>query len=390
MAPDRLTVGLPVSQSGRFSLQGEQVLAGIQRWIRWVNRRGGVTLDTGQQLPVELCQYDDESRPAAAERLTRRLIRDDEVDILLGPYSSRLTLAAAPVADAHETVLWNHSGATDALYDDDEEGFQWLVSSLAPASSYFHGLLDLIHQVDPSASQVAVCWSTSGSFGSAVASGATAHARTLEYSDITEHAWEPPLNAPSLVDSVQETDPDLVLTAGSFKDDVRFVRELLSRDSHPKTNAIGAVAAGISAFSERLGELANSVFGPSQWEPVSRSNPEYGPSSADVIDLFEDTQATEYPAVQAFATGIVIERCLAAGAAYDPDSEAVNQQQLRNAADTADFTTFFGRFRIDSETGKQVGHTPVIVQWQANEKRVVWPENENEDQRSVEPLYPIQ
>lgn len=397
MASDRLTVGLPVSQSGQFSLQGEQVLAGIQRWIRWVNRRGGVTLDTGQQLPVELCQYDDESRPAAAERLSRRLIQEDEVDILLGPYSSRLTLAAAPVADAHETVLWNHSGATDALY---EEGFQWLVSILAPANSYFHGLLDLIQQVDPSASRIAVCWSTSGSFGSAVASGAIAHARTSGYSDITEHAWEPPLDAPSLVDSVQETDPDLVLTAGSFEDDVRFVRELLSRDSPPKTNAIGAVAAGISAFSERLGGIANSVFGPSQWEPVPGVCPEYGPSSADVIDWFEDTdQATEYPAIQAFATGIVIERCLAAGAANDPTTEAVDQQQLRNAADTADFTTFYGRFRIDSETGKQIGHTPVIVQWQADEKRIVWTENETDtdtetededkDQRSVEPLYPL-
>lgn len=379
MAPDQLSVGLPVSQSGQFSLQGEQVLAGIQHWIRWVNRRGGVTLDTGQQLPVELLQYDDESRPAAVERLTQRLIQDDEVDILLGPYSSRLTLAAAPVADAHETVLWNHSGATDALYD---ESFRWLVSSLASASSYFHGLLDLIHQIDRSASRIAVCWSKSGSFGAAVASGATSHARTAGFSVVTEHAWEPPLDPASLVDSVQDTDPDLVLAAGSFDDDIRFVRELVSRDSH--TKAIGVVAAGISSFGERLGELAHGVFGPSQWEPVPGISPDYGPSPADVIDLFENdsVQATDYPAAQAFATGVVLERCLATEAAYDPTSETVNQQQLRNAANTADFMTFYGRFRIDSETGKQVGHTPVVVQWQRDGKRVVWPE------RSVEPLYP--
>lgn len=154
MAPDRLTVGLPVSQSGQFSLQGEQVLAGIKQWIRWTNDRGGITVAGGQRLPLELVQYDDESQSAVAVDRTRRLIHDDEVDLLFGPYSSRLTLATAPVADDSGMVLWNHSGATDALYENE---FEWLVSILSPASCYFHGLLDMVHQIDRSASRVAVC-----------------------------------------------------------------------------------------------------------------------------------------------------------------------------------------------------------------------------------------
>lgn len=382
MTPDHVTVGLSISQSGQFSRQGEQVLAGIKRWIDWTNDRGGIRFADGQQLPLELVQYNDESRPAAAERLTKRLIRDDEVDILLGPYSSRLTRAAAPVADAHEMVLWNHSGATDALYDD---GSQWLVSVLAPASHYFHGLLDLMQEIDQAASQVAVCWSSSGSFGTAVATGATTHARTSGFTIVMEHAWEPPLDdATPVVDAIQDAEPDLVVAAGSFEDDVRFVRNVVTR--HSRVKAIGVVAAGISAFGERLDETAHGVFGPSQWEPVSGVSPDYGPSPADVVDLFEDApvQATEYPAAQAFATGLVIERCLAAGAAVDPAMGTVDQRQLRKTAATADFTTFYGRFRIDAETGKQVGHTPDVVQWQADEKHVVWPKR----RRQVEPQYP--
>lgn len=391
MTPDCLTVGLPISQSGQFSLQGEQVLDGVKRWINWTNDRGGVRFNDGQQLPLELIQYDDESHPATAKRLTRRLIRDDEVDILLGPYSSRLTLAAAPVADNHEMVLWNHSGATDDLYTN---GAQWLVSALAPAGRYFHGLLDLIQGIDRSASQVTVCWSSSGSFGRAVADGATTYARTSDsesgsgsdpesgFTVATKHAWEPPVDdTESIVDSIRDTDPDLVLVAGSFDDDVQLVRDVI--ESAP--TAIGAVAAGISAFGERLGETANGVFGPSQWEPGPAS-PDYGPSPAAVVDLFEDApgQATEYPTAQAFATGLIIERCLTARAGVDPDAGSVDQRELRTAAETADFTTFYGRFRIDAETGEQVGHTPVIVQWQEDEKRVVWPEH----RRHVEPRYP--
>lgn len=386
MTPTHLTVGLPVSQSGRFSRQGTQVLAGVTQWIRWTNERGGLRLADGQQVPLELVHYDDESRPAVAERLTRRLLRADGVDLLLGPYGSSLTLAAAPVAEAHETVLWNHSGATDALYDED---FQWLVSVLAPASRYLHGLLDLIRQVDRAASRVAVCWSKSGSFGEAVAAGAKTRARDLEFVIAAEHPWRPPLDdAGSLVEALRDVEPDVVLTAGSFDDDVRLVKALVSHES--RTKAIGTVAAGISAFGDQLGETAHGVFGPSQWEPAAEFTPEYGPSPAAVVDIFDTpaAQPLDYPAAQAFAAGIVIETCLATGDAYDPASGTIEQRRVRRTADRADFTTFFGRFRIDPDTGEQVGQTPVVVQWQGDTKHVakhvVWPVA----RRHVAPVYP--
>lgn len=382
MTADWLRIGLPVSQSGQFRLQGEQVLAGVERWIQWTNDRGGITVADGQQLPLELIEYDDESRPTATAERTHQLIRDDEVNILFGPYSSRLTRAAAPVADAHEMVLWNHSGATDALY---HEGVQWLVSILSPAGRYFHGVLDLIRRIDPSASQVAVCWSKSGSFGHAVTSGAKRRARDRGFTIVTERSWEPPLDdAMSIIKTLQAVDPHLVLAAGSFDDDISFVQEFLAREIN--TKAIGVVAAGISAFGGQLNEGAAGVFGPSQWEPAFEFVPDYGPSPADVVELFETTgmQTTDYPAAQAFAMGIVIEACLASSDAYDPTSGTINQRRLRNTAETSDFTTFFGRFRIDPETGKQIGHTPAIVQWQDGTRRIVWPE----DRRQVAPRYP--
>lgn len=383
MTSTSLTVGLPVSQSGRFSRQGIQVLTGIKQWIRWANERGGVRVNDGQRVALELIHYDDESRPAVTERLTKRLLRDDKIDILLGPYASSLTLAAAPVADTHETVLWNHSGATDALYD---EGFQWLVSILAPASRYFHGLLELIRQLDRSASRIALCWSRSGSFGEAVASGAKVRARDLDFAIAKEHPWEPPLDDTALlVDSLRDVEPDVVLSAGSFEDDVRLVRELVIHDIDIK--AIGAVAAGISAFGEQLGETAHGVCGPSQWEPTPTFTPEYGPSPTDIVNILETTavQPSDYPAVQAFATGIVIQTCIALGDAYDPTSRTIDQQQLLATAEAANFTTFFGRFQIDPDTGEQVGQTPVIIQWQGDVQRVVWPQIS----RHVTPVYPI-
>lgn len=380
MLSDRLLVGLPVSMSGQFSRQGKQVLTGVKQWVRRGSNRGGLRLGDGHRVALELVHYDDESRSEVAARQTRRLLRDDDVDLLFGPYSSRLMRATAPVAGAHETVLWNHSGATDALYDAEH---QWLVSVLAPARRYFHGVLDVLQQGPRSVSRVGVCWSRSGSFGNAVASGATDHARDLNAS-VEERTWDPPLDDPtSIVESLRAADPELVLVAGSFEDDTTLVRELV--DHSGLSVAIGSVAAGISAFGDRLGDAAHGVFGPSQWEPVALSGgaPDYGPTVSDVVALFEDTpvQATDYPAVQAFATGIVLERCLAASG---NDSSLIDQRQLRTTAGRANFTTFYGRFRINA-TGKQVGHAPFTVQWQSGEKRVVWPERH----QRVKPLSPV-
>ncbi len=188
----------------------------------------------------------------------------------------------------------------------------------------------------------------------------------------------------SIINSLREVRPHLVLTVGSFDDDAHLVKELVAHNI--RTKAIGAVAAGISAFGEQLGEAASGVLGPSQWEPNPEFTPDFGPPPAEVVRLFKASgvQPADYPTAQAFATGIVIEVCLRMSDAYDPTTGSVDQQQLYLAAETADFTTFFGRFRIDPETGKQVGQTPAVVQWQGKKKQLVWPE----DRRQVDPQYP--
>ncbi len=49
---------------------------------------------------------------------------------------------------------------------------------------------------------------------------------------------------------------------------------------------------------------------------------------------------------------------------------------LREAALALDFTTFYGRFRVESPTGRQTGHTMPVVQWRSGKKTVVWPQSE--------------
>jgi branched-chain amino acid transport system substrate-binding protein len=120
-----------------------------------------------------------------------------------------------------------------------------------------------------------------------------------------------------------------------------------------------------------LGAGADGFIGPSQWEPaVSVANPDFGPTGVQAVNLLQSAADTrglpvDYPMAQAFAAGLVAERCI-------QEAGNIDESALREAAGALDFTTFYGRFRID-EAGRQVGREVALVQRQHGDKVVVWP-----------------
>ena len=77
-----------------------------------VNRKGGLYVrEQGGYLPLELRYYDDQSKRQKAAHIVRELIISDRVDLLMGPYSSALTVEAAAVASSSSESC----GTTEAL-----------------------------------------------------------------------------------------------------------------------------------------------------------------------------------------------------------------------------------------------------------------------------------
>ncbi len=105
-----LKIGMAVSLSGQFQVQGRQALAGLQAWADDVTQTGGIHVGSKSPTPVSLVYYDDASNRHQVRQATERLITEDRVDILIGPYSSVLAQAAAEVAEGHEKLLWNQGG----------------------------------------------------------------------------------------------------------------------------------------------------------------------------------------------------------------------------------------------------------------------------------------
>ena len=273
-------------------------------------------------------------------------------DVLFGPYGSSPMVAAARVTNR---AIWNHGGATSAL---SHPGFPHVINVLSPASSYFTGVLEAVRAVDPGAAVVSVLHGSSG-FGRDVASGAVRAARALGF-----RVRAVPFS-PGHAAEVATTLPDaeVLLVVGGFEDEGAAARVLLPGS----WRAAAFVGAGVEEVLTPLGGLREGLLGPAQWIAAAAPEPDEGPDAGWFVDEFRRITGSDpsYPAAQAFAAGVLCARCLRDGGANDAAQLA--------AAHQLECTTLYGRFRLDPVSGLQVGHEVLVVQWQDEARRVVWP-----------------
>jgi len=126
-----ITIGMTVSQSGRFALAAQSGERGLKIWIDDVNRRGGIEFG-GQKHKVKLVSLDDRSDKTMVPRVYETLIKDEKVDILFGPFGSTLTGAAANTTEQFGEFLVIWSASSDKIY---EQGHKYVVSATQIAAS---------------------------------------------------------------------------------------------------------------------------------------------------------------------------------------------------------------------------------------------------------------
>ena len=358
-----IKVGIPVSLTGQFSLQGMQTLAGIRAWAEDVNRSGGLSVG-GETGRVEVVWRDDGSGRDRARVVTEQLIKVDRVDLLVGPYSAVLTNAATEVAERQGRLIWNQGGASPLVY---QRGNPWVVGVLTTADEYLAGLLPAVREACPWASTVALARAATGTFPRDVIRGVELGAEATGFSVImTEQFDVGTEDFAEIVSALCGTSPDVLVAVGRYQNDLALA-ETLAKEG-PALGAAAVVAAGVEGFRERLGGGSENFVGPSQWEPDTGYDVDYGPSVGEVQASLRRAgyPAIDYPMAQAYAVGVVIQRCI-------EECGSLEDGELRRAASLLDFTTFYGRFRIEAETGRPTGKPSLLVQWQEGRKVIVWP-----------------
>jgi len=134
-----IILGAAVSLTGKYSTNGEHTKNGYELAVKRINDMGGVKVK-GKSYKFKVIYYDDESNSKRAAQLAERLIKQDGVKYMLGPYSSGLTKAIAPVTEENKIPMVEANGASRSLFT---KGYKYLFAVLSPANQYLEVAIDL-------------------------------------------------------------------------------------------------------------------------------------------------------------------------------------------------------------------------------------------------------
>ena len=360
---DGLPVGAVVSLSGRFSREGFLLRDGYETWMQAANEAGGIDV-AGARRRVRLVLYDDQSEPLVATRMVEKLVREDGVNLLLGPFSSQITLAAATAAErlGALTVAPDASGANVFA-----RGLQMLVSILPPEDRYFEALVELAERVAPPARGLALLVPDEPFF-SAAAQGAVERASGRGVQPVVvERVPADTRDVSGPLGRLAQLRPALLAVAGEPEQlglllpQIRELALTATLRAAVPGPPLRDLPAGLRSGSDGLLTL-------DWWSPGMVASGSVLGSARDFAVRFERDHG--YPpdarAAAAAAAGLAIQLGVERARSVDPRS-------VRAALGGLDAPTFWGRLSWDA-AGRNRGAVAPVLQLDRGQRRVVYPE----------------
>lgn len=109
-AADPIKIGSFLTVTGPASFLGDPELKTLQLYVESINAGGGIN-----GRPVELIHYDTGGKAQDAVGFVKRLIKNDNVDLIVGGTTSGDTLAAIPEVEKEGIPLVSLAGAVDIV-----------------------------------------------------------------------------------------------------------------------------------------------------------------------------------------------------------------------------------------------------------------------------------
>ena len=106
LAGDTVKIGTFLAVTGPAAFLGDPELKTLQLYVDDINKQGGVL---GKQ--VELVHYDTGGNAKEAVNFFKRLVKKDQVDVIVGGSSSGETLAVMPLAESEKVPFISMAGA---------------------------------------------------------------------------------------------------------------------------------------------------------------------------------------------------------------------------------------------------------------------------------------
>jgi branched-chain amino acid transport system substrate-binding protein len=348
-----IKIGASMSVTGTYAKPGSYQKEGYDVCIDELNGKGGLL---GRK--VELVIYDDQSQPATAVKLYEKLITEDKVDAVMGPYSSAVSEAVANVTEKYKKVMVAPLAATTSIF---KKGRKYIFMVITPAENYLDGLIDMAAK--RGLKTVAII-NEDTLFPKASAAGTAEAAKKRGMQVVLQEAY-PKGNTDfsALLVKIKAANPDVIAAGTYFDDAVAITRQMKELNVNPKMFGL-TVGGDLPEFYDLLKQNAEYIYGSTQWD---ESLPYPGQKEFLAAYTKKFKHEPSYHAAAGYAGCLIYGEAVKRAGTLDADR--VREQLLKMEIKTA-----FGDYKVEAD-GFQVAHKMVMLQWQDGKRVVVWPDD---------------
>jgi branched-chain amino acid transport system substrate-binding protein len=378
---DPIVVGSSLSLTGPLAATAAIHQIAGDMFVERLNAAGGLL-----GRPVEWRVLDDESQGANVAAIYERLITQEGVDLIMGPYATPLIVPAQEVAERSGYVLPHHTSVHTPFMTYRCQFPGW---SIGPTPNEFipNQLYDMLQNFQLEGEpplRIAFVANETGSTGYVVygrpdvpgepGAVSIAEERGFEVVADIRYTPDPARDWSGTAAELRDADPDFIFMSTLGIDSVNLLNAMEQLDYRPPL-AFSLFPAPGPLLG--LGELAEGHLSVSMFEPNEPILERMGPDVREIVDDFE-ARATAaglpYTVFETQATGswtaweILAEGVRGAGSL---EHDAICDYLIENGVDT----TFHGHLTFDPEDNNYWATTQGIKQIQDGDWVMVWPED---------------
>jgi len=370
-ACETITLGSAISLTGKYATNGMHAKNGYEFAIQKIKDAGGVKFG-GKCYNFNVIYYDDESKGDRAATLAERLINQDKVQYMLGPYSSGMTKAIAPVTEKYQIPMIEAEGASRSLFN---KGYKYLFAVLSTSEQYLASAITLAAEKakesgkEPSSVKVAIAVENDP-FSLDIRAGVLEDAARYGMQTVVDEKLPRDLSDMSaILTKVKLLKPDVLIVSGHSKGAATAVRQI--DEQNVKAPMVAVTHCEAADVTGKFGAAANDILCSTQWaETLTYEDPLFGTAAnfnTEVKAAFPDyaNKKVPYQLAQASAAVYVFKDAFERAGSLD-------KEVLRDAISATDLQTFYGGIKF-SEAGNNVAKPMVLRQIQDGKYNVVAP-----------------
>ena len=355
-----ITIGASLPLTGDFSQPGGEAKRGYEIWQQLTNENGGLL---GKQ--VELTILDDASDQNTVVTDYNRLISQDDVDLLLGTFSSLLNLPASAVAEKNDMVYVEPAGGAPDMFS---RGFTYLFFAQQATAThqgdlYSQYILSLPEGERPT---TAAYPTQDDPFAAPVIDGIRAQLEAGGIETVYQTVYPPETtNFDTIASDIKASGAELVAHGAVFEDGIGMIRSFQKVGYSPASFFETSAPSNSNQFSDAIGlENTEGIFYAVSWHPDTDT-----PMNAEFVAAYQAKYDGAVPAEDAadgFAAAQVLQAAVEATGGLD-------QAAIRDYLHANPVDTILGTLSWDETGAPQQAF--LLAQWQDGASQIVLPED---------------